>query len=333
MGKGNNDHAIRKVMAKRYWWKEAATSSILFDFCWFQTNKPINFAQFNGAKGSKKMANHFEFNREIGTKSNLLRNLQAYCEKNSLELFKITPITFILDMYDPYYTTDYQIFLKYFKEFPKSFERSDAEIKEASDLQKADSKTSPTQKQQSPRLSMKHVHVKLPDTYYSGCNLWLLKPTDYNRGRGINLFNKQSTLEHCLKCFQTGEDADGKSSAPKKVGSSSTPASKGASLNLVKSHRFVVQKYIEKPMLIDQRKFDIRTWVLIDHEMNLYQFKESYLRLSSEPFSLDETQIEDKYIHLTNNAVQKYGKNYGKHENGNIVSFKEIQVIIWVMFC
>jgi len=80
LGKGNNDHAIRKVMAKRYWWKEVATSSILFDFCWFQTNKPINFAQFNGAKGSKKMANHFEFNREIGTKSNLLRNLQAYCE-------------------------------------------------------------------------------------------------------------------------------------------------------------------------------------------------------------------------------------------------------------
>jgi len=324
LGKGNNDHAIRKVMSKRYWWKEAASSSIIFDFCWFQTNKPINFAQFNGAKGSKKMANHFEFNREIGTKSNLLRNLQAYCERNSLDLFRITPITFILDMYDPYYTTDYQVFLKYFKEFAKNHERNDGEIKEGADLQKSESKPGSNQKQQSPRLSMKHLQVKLPDTYYNGCNLWLLKPTDYNRGRGINLFNKQSTLEHCLKCFQVGDEVPEKSTGLKKIGSSSSPNS-SKNLNLVKSHRFVVQKYIEKPMLIDERKFDIRIWVLIDHEMNLYQFKESYLRLSSEPFSLDEAQIEDKYIHLTNNAVQKYSKNYGKHESGNIVSLKEME--------
>jgi hypothetical protein len=59
--------------------------------------------------------------------------------------------------------------------------------------------------------------------------------------------------------------------------------------------------------------------------MNLYCFKEGYLRLSSEEFTLDETKIEDKFVHLTNNAVQKYGMNYGKHENGNIISFHELQ--------
>jgi len=73
-------------------------------------------------------------------------------------------------------------------------------------------------------------------------------------------------------------------------------------------------------MLIHERKFDLRVWALIDQDMNLYCFKEGYLRLSSEPYTLDETNIEDKYVHLTNNAVQKYGKNYGKHESGNIIS-------------
>jgi hypothetical protein len=30
------------------------------------------------------------------------------------------------------------------------------------------------------------------------------------------------------------------------------------------------------------------------------------------------------YVHLTNNAVQKYSKNYGKFEEGNIVSVDEL---------
>ena len=33
-----------------------------------------------------------------------------------------------------------------------------------------------------------------------------------------------------------------------------------------KNLSFIIQKYIEKPFLIDKRKFDIRVWVLINHE-------------------------------------------------------------------
>ena len=34
--------------------------------------------------------------------------------------------------------------------------------------------------------------------------------------------------------------------------------------------------------------------------------------------------MDQVYVHLTNNAVQKYSKNYGKFEEGNIVSLEDL---------
>ena len=56
-------------------------------------------------------------------------------------------------------------------------------------------------------------------------------------------------------------------------------------------------------MLIKNRKFDIRIWVLVDHFMNIYYFKEWYLRLSSEEYNTSPEGIDDVYIHLTNIAI------------------------------
>jgi len=50
-----------------------------------------------------------------------------------------------------------------------------------------------------------------------------------------------------------------------------------------------------------------------------YIFHEGYIRTSSETFSLQK--LDSKYIHLTNDAVQKWGGNFGKFEQGNKISF------------
>jgi hypothetical protein len=161
---------------------------------------------------------------------------------------------------------------------------------------------------------------KMQSTLLDGSNLWLLKPTDYNRGKGINVFNRISTLKTQLDGFQKLEEQFNLKS------SSSLRALQPFKNNIVKSHKFVVQKYIEKPLLFNERKFDIRVWALLDQDMTIFYFKEWYIRLSSEKFSLNDKDQENQYVHLTNNAIQKYSANYGKLESGNILSWLDLKV-------
>ena len=59
--------------------------------------------------------------------------------------------------------------------------------------------------------------------------------------------------------------------------------------------------------------------------MDIYFFKEGYLRTSSQPYSMDASNLDDDFVHLTNNAIQKNSPEYGNHEDGNMLSFKEFK--------
>jgi len=50
--------------------------------------------------------------------------------------------------------------------------------------------------------------------------------------------------------------------------------------------------------------------------MEVFFFKEGYLRTSTIEYKLEDN-CDDQLMHLTNNAVQKYSKDYGKYEDGN----------------
>jgi len=75
------------------------------------------------------------------------------------------------------------------------------------------------------------------------------------------------------------------------------------------------------PFLYNGRKFDIRVWVLWSGRQ-AWWYREGYIRTSSKDFSIKSCS---KYVHLTNDAIQKYSDDYGKYEPGNKISFNEFQ--------
>ncbi|TSK22826.1 Tubulin--tyrosine ligase [Bagarius yarrelli] len=88
----------------------------------------------------------------------------------------------------------------------------------------------------------------------------------------------------------------------------------------------VIQKYLERPLLLEpcHRKFDIRSWVLVDHQYNIYLYREGVLRTSSEPYN--SSNLQDMTSHLTNHCIQKeHSQNYGLYEEGNEMFFDEFR--------
>jgi hypothetical protein len=57
-----------------------------------------------------------------------------------------------------------------------------------------------------------------------------------------------------------------------------------------------------------------------------YFFEDGYVRTSCKEFSLDD--IYDKFVHLTNDAIQVHADDYGKYESGNKLSFADFQKVI-----
>jgi len=187
----------------------------------------------------------------------------------------------------------------------------------------------------------------MPSCHFVGKNLWIMKPTGMNRGNGIHIFKDIPKLMQLIKeCLitkiiirkhktikkegidqdnaKTKEGADTIKDNTKPNNEETIKAIEEQPNKLVK-RKFIIQKYIESPLLINERKFDIRVWVLITEDFNAYLFKEGYIRTSSSPFVIDLNDVDNKFVHLTNNAIQKHGQNYGKFEDGNQLSFTQFQ--------
>ena len=88
-----------------------------------------------------------------------------------------------------------------------------------------------------------------------------------------------------------------------------------------KPFSYIIQEYIKKPLLYQGRKFDIRHYIMISSTLGRIQgyfYQDGYIRTTSYKYT---NKNNNPYVHLTNDAVQKHCKEYGKYEKGNKVSY------------
>ena len=271
-------------MSRRDCWVEGnSLQPGLPQFSWHPTSRSVRFDRLVPYL-TTCVVNHFEYHGELTNKLSLFKNLKEFCESIGMEVNDIIPVTFALEFESNRFHAQFIAFTTFFKTVGEMWRKG------------------------------KQQDLMAP-TLLSGANVWLLKPSGFNRGRGICVFSSLEQLKELIDGYQELARAHLRNEKPKV---------KNEQLK-IPSLKFVIQKYIERPLLINKRKFDIRMWVLVTQEMQGYLYTQGYLRTSSEEFTLDKDSLGSEYVHLTNNAVQKNGPSYGQFEDGNQLSFSYFQ--------
>ncbi|XP_053706189.1 probable tubulin polyglutamylase TTLL9 isoform X2 [Synchiropus splendidus] len=128
-------------------------------------------------------------------------------------------------------------------------------------------------------------HVFVEEFKRTPGNIWIMKPVAKSQGKGIFLFRKlKDVMDWKRNGVRSDEDKDA-----------------------AHVESYVAQRYIENPYLINGRKFDLRVYVLYV-PLRAWLYRDGFARISNTRYSL--SSIDDRYMHLTNVAVQKTAPDY-----------------------
>ena len=112
--------------------------------------------------------------------------------------------------------------------------------------------------------------------------MWIVKPGENtNRGKGITVVSELTEIKSLITSNSSSKSDFDKT--------------------------FIIQRYMDNPMLINGRKFDFRCYGMLtsmNGRLTGYFYEDAYIRTSCKEFDIDN--LSSKYIHLTNDAVQKY---------------------------
>lgn len=122
--------------------------------------------------------------------------------------------------------------------------------------------------------------------------MWIMKPCSKAQGKGIFIINKLS---------QTKKWANQQRWA-----------------NMPMKEGYVVSRYIDNPLLVGGKKFDLRMYVLVlsYRPLQALVYREGFARFCNVKYSADADAMDNPFVHLTNVAVQKNNEDYNSNHGG-----------------
>jgi tubulin polyglutamylase TTLL1 len=113
-----------------------------------------------------------------------------------------------------------------------------------------------------------------------------MKPTSRSQGKGIFIITKL----HQIKKWSS--------------------QSKWAQLK--DKELYVVSRYVENPLLVGGKKFDLRLYVLVSsfRPLRVHQFVHGFARFCNVKYNNDSDEIDNPFIHFTNVAIQKQNVSF-----------------------
>lgn len=127
---------------------------------------------------------------------------------------------------------------------------------------------------------------------------WIFKPASKSQGKGISLITKPSQAKNVPNMMSEFKTQSG-----------------------CYNETFIVSKYLDNPLLLAEKKFDLRLYVCVTNyrPLKVYKYLEGFCRLCFENYtSINGKQDpnEELFAHLTNVSLQKYCSQYNDVHGG-----------------
>ncbi|XP_037540456.1 protein polyglycylase TTLL10 [Nematolebias whitei] len=140
----------------------------------------------------------------------------------------------------------------------------------------------------------------------SESRMWICKPTGQNQGKGILLLESPEDVEAFRLKLKHMEDH------------------KGACH--LHNQPYIAQHYIQNPLLIDSRKFDVRSYLLIACTAPyMVFFRHGYVRLSC---NIYDPKSKNLSTHLTNQYLQKKNPLYSQLKEDTVWSMENFNAYV-----
>eukprot|EP00750_Incisomonas_marina_P020833 INCI4096.3.p1 GENE.INCI4096.3~~INCI4096.3.p1 ORF type:complete len:891 (+),score=153.96 INCI4096.3:235-2907(+) len=121
--------------------------------------------------------------------------------------------------------------------------------------------------------------------------LWIKKPTNSSRGRGIRVVSNDQVRKRLTKFTK-------------------------------KKKNVMIQEYMDKPYLINGFKFDIRMYVLVSSfdPLRVYVFDDGLVRFCTMKYSNKIETLSQPYMHLTNVSLNKDSPDFVNNTDANVTN-------------
>lgn len=137
--------------------------------------------------------------------------------------------------------------------------------------------------------------------------VWIMKPIGSAQGKGIFLFTRLSEISEWKTDFKALKSS--------LAGKQSILEAEAKDVE-----DYIVQRYLQYPLLIGGKKFDMRLYALVTSfsPLKVYQYRRGFARFSNSRYSSNMDDIYNEFIHLTNVAIQKTAENYDERTGGKM---------------
>ena len=322
-------------------------SNVNINFEWKYYSNKLNYKEYKYVPSlplkKLKIVNLFERNYEIGNKKHMFINLINYCDKKNINVFELVPFTMIIN-------NSYNL--------QNTFNKIEKIMNLVKNNKYNHNKQNLLSNQKYNEIfnedkffeSLQNQYIYIDKNFLSKKNYWIIKPPDLYQGKCIEIVDSFEEFVRITKKIFKGVD---KKIIPEQLNTISNTESNNEPFNnneklltynnymnntnynininskkkIIRSRMYctneiIVQKYLDNPLLYKNRKFDIRCFVLLDFNYNLFFCREGHLKGSSELYNLNNS---NKYIHITNYSLQKNSNNFELYEIGNEMSYKDFK--------